>query len=77
MNHVGCNTEVLVPFSPDPLPNAMRKKGSGDITFNDLFTSPTFCCKLLVLINCGRRVLLFCKKLDVLQPLKSFGCTLN
>ena len=27
---------------PDPLPNAMLRKGSGDIAFNDLFPSPTF-----------------------------------
>ena len=62
---------------PDPLPNAMPRKGSGDIAFNDLFPSPTFWLKPLVFINGGMRVPLFYKSLDVLKTLKSFSCALN
>ena len=62
---------------PDPLPNAMRRKGSGDIAYNDLCWFTNVLVKIagsVIVVGMSR---CFAKPLHVLQLPKSFGYVLN
>ena len=40
--YTGISLQLVSLAQPDSLPNAMLRRGSGDIAINDFFSSPTF-----------------------------------